>query len=135
MKVLLDTNIIVDNLALREPHHKYAKEIFNLIAKKRIAGYVNTSSVTDIYYILRKTFSDTDSRKKIRVLLDLLHTVEVTKADCFAALDSPIKDFEDALVAICADKENLDFIITRDIEFLKLPNAILPNEFLKKINI
>jgi len=43
-------------------------------------------------------------------------------------------DFEDALVAVCADKENLNFIVTRDEEFLKLPKAISPSEFLKKVN-
>jgi hypothetical protein len=36
-------------------------------------------------------------------------------------------------VAVCADKENLDFIVTRDEEFLKIPKAISPSEFLKKI--
>jgi predicted nucleic acid-binding protein len=132
MKILVDTNVIIDNLTLREPYAGDAKTIFSMIAKKRITGYVNTSSVTDIYYIIRKTYSDTDSREKIRTLLNLLRAIEVTRVDCFTALDSPMPDFEDALVSVCADKEDLDFIVTRDVEFLKIPKAILPSEFLGK---
>jgi len=133
MKVLLDTNVIVDNLALREPYEKDAKAIFYLIATNRIMGYVSTSSITDIYYIVRKTFNDIDSRDKIRTLITLFQIIEVTKADCFVALDSSMPDFEDALVAVCADKEGLDYIVTRDDEFLKLPKAISPSEFLRSI--
>ena len=132
IKILLDTNVVVDNLALREPFAKDAKTIFTMIAKKSIIGYVNTSSITDIYYIIRKTFNDTDSREKIRTILNLLQTIEVTKSDCFTALDSPLSDFEDALVAVCANKEDLDYIVTRDIEFLKLEKAISPGDFLEK---
>jgi len=54
MKILLDTNVILDSLASRKPHDKNADDIFDLIAKNHIEGYLNTSSVTDIYYILKK---------------------------------------------------------------------------------
>jgi len=99
MKILVDTNVIVDNLASREPHDKYSNAIFDLIARNRITGCLNTSSVTDIYFILRKTFSDAESREKVRTLLNLFRAIEVAKADCFTAIDSPISDFEDALAA------------------------------------
>ena len=131
MKILLDTNVIIDNLASREPYDRCAKVIFNLIASNRIQGYINTSSVTDIYYILRKSLSDSDSRDKVRVVLHLLQAIEVTKTDCFTALDSSIKDFEDALVVVCADKVDLDYIVTRDEELRKLPNAVSPHEFVE----
>ena len=64
MKVLIDTNVIIDNLASRTPYDGDAKAIFNHIATNRITGYVNISSITDIYYIIRKTFMDTDFRKR-----------------------------------------------------------------------
>jgi len=130
MKILLDTNVILDSLASRKPYDKQADGIFDLIAKNRIEGYLNTSSVTDIYYILRKTLGDTVCRNEIRKILYILQAIEVTKSDCQIALDSPITDFEDALVVVCADKVNLDYIVTRDEELLKHPNAILPKEFL-----
>jgi len=133
MKILIDTNVILDSLASREPYDKSADDIFDLIAQNRVEGYLNTSSVTDIYYILRKTLGDAASRSEIRKILYILQAIEITKSDCQAALDSPISDFEDALVVVCADKVNLDYIITRDEEFLKLPNAVSPIEFLSKM--
>ena len=133
MKILLDTNVILDSLASRKPYDKQADDIFDLIAKNRVEGYLNTSSVTDIYYILRKTLGDAVSKNEIRKILCILQAIEVTKFDCQIALDSSVTDFEDALIVVCADRMNLDYIITRDEELLKLSNAILPTEFLNNM--
>jgi predicted nucleic acid-binding protein len=133
MKALIDTNVILDALMEREPFNTAAENIIILSAEGKISACITASSVTDIYYIIRKTFNDTDSREKIRTILKyFLQAIEVTKDDCFTALDSTLADFEDALVAVCADKEDIDFIVTRDIQFLKLEKAISPNDFLKK---
>ena len=135
MKILIDTNVILDTFLVREPYNKNSDVIFDLIGSNRITSYINTSSVTDIYYVLRKKFNDKESREKIRTLLNLFQAIEVTKVDCFAALDSQMPDFEDALVAVCADKENINYIVTRDEEFLKLPKAVSPGDFIEKIII
>ena len=132
MNILLDTNVILDTLLEREPHNNHSDAIFDLIASNNVFGYINTSSVTDIYYVLRKKFSELDSRKKIRTLLNLLYTIDVTITDLHAALDSPINDFEDALVSACVTKTGLDFIVTRDTEFLKNEKTISPNDFLDR---
>ena len=134
MKLLIDTNVILDTFLEREPHRKYADVIFDLIGDNKIVGYINTSSVTDIYYVLRKKLSDAESREKIRTLLTLFQTVDVTKTNCFAALDSPISDFEDALVAVCAQGAGVHFVVTRDDEFLKHHRTISPSDFLEKFN-
>ena len=130
MRVLIDTNVIIDNLASRAPYNKDAKAIFNHIAAKQISGYVSISSITDIYYILRKTFNDIESKEKIRTLMHLFEAIIISKKDCFDALDSLVSDFEDALVVVCAEKEDLNYIVTRDLELLKLPKAISPSGFL-----
>ena len=44
-----------------------------------------------------------------------------------------MRDFEDALIIVCVDREGIDFIVTRDVEFLKIPKAISPSEFLEKL--
>ena len=133
MKVLLDTNIILDTLLLREPHNKYSDKIFDLIGSNVITAYVNTSSITDIYFIARKKLSDAETREKIRQILTAFQAIEVTKDDCMKALKSLMPDFEDALVTVCAEKVNIDYIVTRDDEFLKMPKAIAPDKFLEKI--
>ena len=135
MRVLLDTNIVIDSFFAREPYNEDSDMIFDLVADKIIAGYITASSITDIYYLLRKKFNDADSRNKIRMLLKIFRVTKVTKTDCLAALDSLIPAFEDALVSVCADNANSDYIITRDIDFLKVPKTISPNEFVKIIEL
>jgi len=132
-KVLIDTNVVLDKLAVRQPFHIEANTIFDLIADGKIIGFITASSITDIYFLLGKAIGFNLSLKAIENLLDVFEVISVTKIDCQNAVKSNIKDFEDALVAVCADKEDLDFIITRDDEFLKLPKAISPSDFLEKI--
>ena len=134
MKIQLDTNVILDTLLEREPYNKHSDQIFKLAATDDIVGHFNASSITDIYFIARKKLTDAESRKKIRIIMNLFEVIEVTEGDCLKALDSIMPDFEDALVTVCADKVNIDYIITRDNEFLKLPKAISPDKFLKKFN-
>jgi len=133
MKILIDTNVIIDTLAIREPFNEQSDKIFELAAKDVIEGCILTSSVIDIYYLLRKQFNDAERRKKIQTLLDLFQVIEVTKNDCLNALQSSMPDFEDALIFVCVDREDIDFIVTRDIEFLKLAKAISPSEFYEMI--
>lgn len=133
-KALIDTNIILDNMAKREPFSDDANAIFSLITQDQMAGFTTASSITDIHFLLSKAIGSEPSINAIENLLDILEVISVTKDDCLKALKFGIKDFEDALVAVCADKEDLDFIVTRDVEFLKQPKAITPSEFLSRIN-
>jgi hypothetical protein len=48
MKIILDTNVILDTLSAREPHKIHSDMIFGLIGQKKITGYMLTSSVTDV---------------------------------------------------------------------------------------
>ena len=108
MTVLLDTNVILDVLALREPFRASAEAVFALIGTRKLTAYVTASSVTDIYYILRKKLPDEACRKALRDLFNLFSAVPVTQRDCLSALNDPIKDFEDALIMICARKTSVD---------------------------
>lgn len=53
-KVLFDTNIILDVALKRQPFFEDALELFRLIDRKDIVGYVTATTITDIYYISRK---------------------------------------------------------------------------------
>ena len=58
MKVLIDTNIILDVCFERAEFQDYSTQIFSLIEQKKLAGCISASSVTDIYYLARKQFRD-----------------------------------------------------------------------------
>ncbi|MDR3279181.1 MAG: PIN domain-containing protein [Synergistaceae bacterium] len=127
---MLDTNVVLDAIAAREPFRKDTDAIFALIGKNILTGYVTASSVTDIYYVLRRKLSDDTCRKALWHLFDLFSAVPVFQEDCEEALGVPMEDFEDALIYVCARKSGVDYIVTRDEGFLKTNNAISPSDFL-----
>jgi predicted nucleic acid-binding protein len=131
MKVLLDTNVILDVLASREPFLASAATIFALAGKKKFAAYVTASSVTDLYYILRRKLPNDVCREALRNLFNLCSAIPVTQRDCQSALDDPVDDFEDALMMVYGRKIGVDYVITRDEIFLKTKGTISPLDFLK----
>jgi predicted nucleic acid-binding protein len=135
---LVDANIVLDALASREPFRKDAEKICLLAADEKFQGYVTANSVTDIYYLVRKNVSEAVAREAIRNLLQLFMVVAISGEDCEAALDSPIADYEDALLAVCASKAGTDCIISRDADFLQAggaPVVVMPAKFLESFDI
>ncbi len=134
--VLFDTNIILDALAAREPYNLEAEQLFLLVAKEQIIGFITANSVTDIYYLIRKNSSETDSRKAIRNLLLLFEIVDITKNDCEKAIDIDNSDYEDAILLVCAKKSKIEAIVTRDEKLLNFQdfNIVKPNILLSEFN-
>ena len=118
MKVLIDTNVVLDAIANREPFNIYAQKIIELILDNKIEGYITTNSTTDIYYIARKYLNRDDLRNTMRSLFTILDIIDVFGTDCHKALDFPLDDYEDALLVVCSNRVAVDYIITRDAEFL-----------------
>lgn len=134
MKILVDTNIIIDTLTSREPFREAAEQIFLLAANQIEDMYITASSATDIYYLVRKYLHDTDqARNTMSKLYELFYILDVTSGDCREALASRVKDYEDAVIAGCAKRNHMDYIVTRnsrDYEHSKV-KALLPDELLK----
>ena len=115
MKVLLDTNIILDILLQREPHYLHAIEVLRLAERGQIECHITANSITDIFYILRKYLSDPKDRElAIRNILQLVNIVGITKKDIIKSFELQYTDFEDALQTQCAKKLKADYIITRN---------------------
>ena len=132
MKILIDTNVILDHLTSRKPFDRDAADIFKLCETQQIKGYISALSVPNIVYILRKEL-DAVKIKKIIQILSLIFTIkELTTADLIAAADMNFKDYEDALQSVAAAKIKADYIVTRHIkDFINSPvPAITPTEFL-----
>lgn len=132
LTVLLDTNVVLDTLSSRDGFRDASDKIFSLLAKEMLDGYVVASSITDIYYILRRHLSDKSCRDLLQELFSLVTVLPVFYDDCLAALNSPITDYEDALVEVCRQNANIDYIITRDQDFLKIDGTLSPTDFLKQ---
>ena len=54
MKVLLDTNIIVDVALGRQPYFEASEKILLLVEQEQVVGYISASTFSDLYYIIRR---------------------------------------------------------------------------------
>lgn len=134
MRILADTNVIIDALTSREPWNKSAEEIFLMAANQTIEMYITASSATDIYYLIRKYLHNTEEAKTIMgKLFSLTSILEVGADDCIDALASFINDYEDAVVEKVAHRNDMDYIVTRNIKDYQAGDTkiILPDDFVK----
>lgn len=136
MKILVDTNIIIDALTSREPFREDAEQIFLLAANQIEDMYITASSATDIYYLVRKHLHSAEKAKSVMAkLYELFYILDVTSTDCQEALSSEVDDYEDAVISCCACRNHIDYIVTRNIKDYEKPKiqAILPDGFINMI--
>ena len=136
MKILVDTNVIIDALTGREPYREDAEQIFIFSANQTADMYITASSATDIYYLVRKYLHNTEQAKSVMSkLYELFYILDVTAKDCKEALLSDMNDYEDAVISCCAAHNHMDYIVTRNIKDYEKSKiqAILPEVFLNII--
>ncbi len=134
MNLLVDTCVIIDALANREPFAKDAQELCLAVASGKITGFIPAKSVADIYYIMHRSFhSDQETRALLKKLLLSFGILDTTALDCRNALTSPISDFEDAILAETAYRSGVDYIVTRNThDFARsIVPVITPEELMK----
>ena len=136
MRVLIDTNVVLDFLAKREPFTKSAEAIFEACADGKVDGCIAPHSFSNIFYILRDVFSIAERKT---ILLDLCHVFAIEGVD-HATIEATLQndsfdDFEDALQEECAKSFLADYIITRDPSGFKNSSLsiVSPGEFVKRI--
>jgi len=138
MIVYFDTNVVVDILLKREPFFNDSFKALSAIASKSANGIIGTSAITDIYYIINKEIKDKEkSLNSIFNILKILLLVETIPQDIFTAKVLNIPDFEDSVVSAIANRNEADYIITRNTDdFAKSSiQAISPSDFLKMIEL
>lgn len=132
MKVIVDTNIIIDALQSRDGFSRDAKEV--ILCAPDFGGCVTANSVTDIYYLQHQYFHDRETTKENLIeVLRLFTILDTTAEDCRNALRSNIADFEDAVMVEAAMREGIDVIVTRNKkDFKGSPVKVCtPREFLR----
>ena len=135
MKVLIDTNIILDVLCKRPAFYEDSAKIFKLCEVKKISGVISALSIPSIMYILRKEL-DADKTREVLDSLMLIFSVADLKADDLKkAADMRFKDYEDAIQSACATRIKANYIVTRNIKDFSESKvtAIKPAELLDRI--
>lgn len=115
MKLLIDTNIILDVLLKREQFCASAIDVLNLADREDVEEYVSASAFTDIYYIAYRAIKDKDKVKTLlKNLLAVVRIAAVSEQEIKDALMSEWTDFEDSVQHAVAVNEHMDGIVTRN---------------------
>jgi len=131
--VLLDSNVIVDYVLQRPGFVENANRIFEIIEARTLVGYISSSAVTDVYYIVERKMTRDYAWETIEYVYQTLRIMPVIRETIRNALDTGMADFEDAVQAAAAQDCGIDIVITRDKSgFLDSGlNVYSPEEFLE----
>jgi predicted nucleic acid-binding protein len=132
MRLLLDTNIIVDIISEREGYTE-SLQLLKYCEVNFAEGFVSVISIMDVMYILRKYNTGEILRTAMQSLLVILQTAVIHKSDITAAFTGAMGDYEDAVQANCAWRIGVDYIVTHNLQdFTASPvPAISPREALE----
>jgi predicted nucleic acid-binding protein len=115
MRILIDTNVILDYVLERQPFHAEAEKIILHLARKTFVGYVSSITPINVYYTGRKLKGKEHTLKIVRRLLSLTEVATSTKRVLQTAFLLNFSDYEDAVQCASAMAENLDAIVTRNL--------------------
>ena len=112
--IFLDTDIILDVFAERQPFYTPAAQVLTLVETGQIRGCTSSLIFSNLYYVLHRL----QDRERALTHLRKLHTfVEVLAVDAQSiafALSSNFTDFEDAVQYHTAKQQHIAYLLTRN---------------------
>ena len=135
MRVIVDTNIVLDVLLSREPFVGAGSEVFALVEKSSVEASLCATTVTTVDYLLTQSLPRDEARRALRALLSLFEVAPVNRAVLDGALGSRIEDFEDAVLEQAGLLIGAEAIITRNTKDFRRSSikALDPTELLRAI--
>lgn len=124
MRIFVDTNLLLDVLAKREPFYTAAARVWTLAETGACEGLVSAISFNNVFYILRKARDAVAARRALVLLRDVFAAVAPDQRILNQAIDSEIPDFEDAIQLYSAVRARADYLLTRNVG--DFPEGILP---------
>jgi len=113
LKVLFDSNVIIDVFTKSPSSNSYSLMAFRKAITYEIEAYISSKQLTDIYYVLRKYEADETKRKEfIRYLTKVFIVLPFNREDIELALTLKGKYFEDNTLIATSIHNNLDAIVT-----------------------
>ncbi|WP_165045223.1 PIN domain-containing protein, partial [Adlercreutzia sp. ZJ138] len=114
MRVLLDTNVLIDLYTQRPPDDDIAQKLLVMREFGDAELWVSAKSFTDVFYVLRKTYNSELIQNAFNESYPWLEICTIDVSDIHLASSRKWDDFEDCLIDICAEKIKADFLLTRD---------------------
>ncbi len=107
-----------------------------MVERHEAEGYISANSIADIFYVTRKSLGGAVAFDVLRLIMRVFRVVGVAADEITSAIDYGMKDFEDALQVVCADKVRAAYFITRDskgFEKVRKMKVLSPEKFIKDI--
>jgi predicted nucleic acid-binding protein len=141
-RVFLDTDVILDFVLRRDPFFGPAAQVFQAGMEGKLRLLASAGSLKDVFYFARKSpgtgkpGNERRGREVVRILMQVVEVCALDRPAWEEALDSPVRDTEDALQAACAGRHQADFLVTRNIKDYAatlFPQVILPQVLLASL--
>jgi predicted nucleic acid-binding protein len=135
IKIFVDSDIILDLLAQREPHYIHAARLFTLIDQNEVVAYTSPLIFANLHYLLKKQTSNLLALKSLRKLKTLINVLSIDGRVIEQSLNSDFNDFEDAIQYFTAINNGITLILTRnktDYKRSKI-DVLTAEEFLKSL--
>lgn len=123
MKLLLDVNVVLDVLLVRQPHFAASAKVLDACERRKANGCLCATSLTTLYYLAAKERGPATARRLLENLLRFCQVAEVNESVIRNAFQLAWDDFEDAVLHESAAGRHCDGIVSRDITGFK--NATL----------
>ncbi|OGV69557.1 MAG: twitching motility protein PilT [Lentisphaerae bacterium RIFOXYA12_FULL_48_11] len=114
MRILVDTNVVLDVLLARQPFVGASAEVFSLVEHSKIEGLLCATTITTIDYLLMQSMSRSSATQALRKLLELFEIASVNRVVLEEALKSKLTDFEDAVLDQAGRLAGAEVVVTRN---------------------
>ena len=129
MRLLLDTNVVLDVLLARKLHLEASALVWAAVERGGTEGLLAAHAVTTIHYLVSKERGSKIANRTTTSLLKVFGVASVTGDVVREALILAWPDFEDAVTAAAAQAASCDAIVTRDPKgFRRAPLRIFTPE-------
>lgn len=118
-KILIDSNVCLDFITGRKPHHNYAQKLFWTVEDRKLKAFVSPESFSNMFYVLRKFHPAKKIISHLKNLRSLVSVSVFSPTVIDSALDSNWNDFEDAIQYYCAVESECNAIVTRNTSDFK----------------
>jgi predicted nucleic acid-binding protein len=137
VKALIDTNVLIDVFAQREPHLKDSARVWALVETTRVHGLVSAVSFANVYYIIRRIHTRRHAEGALELLRNIFTPVACDAAIINEAMDARFGDFEDAVQYFSARAAGAEVIVTRNTRDFPAaaPHAMTPAALLAALSL
>lgn len=135
--IFLDTNVLIDILANRQPFYKSSSEIYKLGLGEKVNFFTSSNTISTLHYLLKKFTSEENIRQSLEEIINVVSIISIDINIIKKSLKSNHKDFEDAIQIVSAQSiKDMYCIVTRDLKHYKHAeiNVMTPDDFLNTLN-